>query len=61
MRNRGIHFEQVPIQVVETILRQATEPASIPEKSPAPFPAQERHVEAESLEQEKCTPSQGKL
>jgi hypothetical protein len=61
MRIRGIHFEQVPIEVVETILRQATEPARILGKSPAPVTAQERHVDAESLEQEKCTSSTGKL
>ena len=35
MRNRLTHFEQVPMQVIETILRQAAAQAEMPEESPA--------------------------
>jgi hypothetical protein len=61
MRNGETHFEQVPIEVVETILRQATAPARMPEKSPAPVSAPERQAPAEFLKQEERTPCNGQL
>jgi hypothetical protein len=47
MRNRETHFEQVPIEVVETVLRQAAALARMLEKSPAPLSALERQAIAE--------------
>jgi hypothetical protein len=42
MRNAMTHFEQVPIEVVENILRQAAGLAGMLEASPAPVPELER-------------------
>jgi len=62
MRNGGTHFEQVPIEVVETVLRQAMAAARLLEKSPAPASALvlERHA-AQILKHDEGIPSEGKL
>jgi len=39
MRNRETYFEQVPIEIVETVLRQAAALAEELEKTPASVPA----------------------
>jgi hypothetical protein len=61
MRNGKTHFEQVPIEVVETILRQAAAPARMPEKSSPPDSALERQAVAGFLKQEERTPCNGQL
>ncbi len=42
MRYRRTHFEQVPISVVEMVLRQDSETETILEKMPAHIPALKR-------------------
>ena len=59
MRNRETHFEQVPIEVAETVLRQAAAIAEELEKTPAPVPALGRHAVEELLKQQESTPSKG--
>lgn len=61
MRNMQTHFEQVPIGVVEKILRQAAALARLLEKSPAPVSALERQVLAEFLRQVESTASKEQL
>jgi hypothetical protein len=61
MRNRETHFEQVPIEVVEAILRQAAALAAILERSPAPASGLERPALAESLKPRAKYPSKGQL
>jgi hypothetical protein len=61
MRNRHTHFEQVPIEVVETVLQKAAAVESLHENSPAPVPAPQIPAVAESLKKEKTTPSRGQL
>jgi hypothetical protein len=61
MRNRETHFEQVPIEVVETVLRQARVLARMLEKSPAPLSALERQAVAEFPKQRGKYPSKGQL
>ncbi len=59
MRNGETHFEQVPIEVVETVLRQATALARMLEKSPAPLSALERQAIAEFPKQRGSTCPRG--
>jgi len=60
MRNRQTHFEQVPIEVAETVLRHAIALAGMLEKSPAPVSAPELPATAEFLKREESTPSKVK-
>lgn len=46
MKSDKTHFEQVPIEVVEKVLRQGTVLASA-QRSPAPLPVQEREAAIE--------------
>jgi hypothetical protein len=57
MRIREKHFEQVPIEVVETILRQAAAMGRKQERSPALVSLLERQAPAEFLKQEGGAPS----
>jgi hypothetical protein len=57
MRNRETYFEQVPIEMVETVLRQAAALAEELAKGPAPVPALERQAVEELLKQQESTPS----
>jgi len=57
MRNRETYFEQVPIEMVETVLRQAAALAEELEKGPAPVPALERQAVEELLKQQESTSS----
>ncbi len=59
MRNRETYFEQVPIEMVETVLRQAATLAEELEKAPAPISAPGRQAVEELLEQQESTPSKG--
>ena len=61
MRSKETHFEQVPIEVVETVLRQAMAGAKMLEKPAAPVSAAKRQAVAESPEREEGTRSQGWL
>ena len=61
MRATQTHFEQVPIEVVETVLRRAAAAASMLENSPAPASALERYAAAQILKQDEGIPSEGKL
>jgi len=56
MRNRETYFEQVPIAIVETVLRQAAALAEL-EKTPAPVPALGCQPVEELLKQQESTPS----
>jgi len=60
MRNRETYFEQVPIEIVETVLRQAAALAEELEKTPASVPALERQAMEELLNQQESTPSKGR-
>ena len=57
MRSRETYFEQVPIEIVETVLRQAVALAEELEKTPAPVPALERQAVEKLLQQQESTPS----
>ncbi len=57
MRNRETYFEQVPIAIVETVLRQAAALAEELEKTPAQVAALERQALEELLKQQESTPS----
>ena len=57
MRYRETYFEQVPIAIVETVLRQAAALAEELEKTPAPVPAPGRQAVEEILKQQESTPS----
>ena len=59
MRNRETYFEQVPIEIAETVLRQAAEVAEGLEKTSEPVPALGGQVVEELLEQQGNTPSKG--
>jgi len=61
MRYAETHFEQVPIEVVETVLQRAAVLARTLEELPAPASAPERQDLAEVLNLEQSTPSKGKL
>jgi hypothetical protein len=60
MRNGETHFEQVPIDVALTVLRQAAALAEELEKAPAPVPPPGRKTAEEFLKQE-SNPSKGQL
>jgi hypothetical protein len=57
MRNSETHFEQISIEMVEEILREAAARASMLEKSPATLSALERQSAAEFLKELETTPS----
>jgi len=57
MRNRETYFEQVPIAIAETVLRQAAALAEELEKTPAQVAALERQALQELLKQQESTPS----
>ncbi len=57
MRNRETYFEQVPIAIVETVLRQAAALTEELEKTPAQVAALERQALEELLKQQESTPS----
>ena len=59
MRNGETHFEQVPIEVAETVLRQAAALAEELEQKPAPVPGLGRETAEEFLKQRESTPSKG--
>jgi hypothetical protein len=59
MRNGETHFEQVPIEVAETVFRQAAAQGHMPDKSPTPVPAQERQPVAEIPKQEESASAKG--
>ena len=60
MRNGETHFEQVPIDVALTVLRQAATLAEELEKAPpAPVPAPGSKTAEESLKQQESNPSKG--
>jgi hypothetical protein len=61
MRKRETHFEQVPIEVVETVLLKAVALERIPEKSPAPVSTPKRPSISVAPGQQKNAPSKGKL
>ena len=61
MRNKETYFEQVPIEVPETILRRAAELPGVLEKSPPPGPAQVLQPAAGLPEQDEIHPSKGQL
>ena len=57
MRNRETYFEQVPIEIVETVLRQAALAEEL-EKTPEPVPALGGQVLEPLLKPQENTPSQ---
>lgn len=57
MRNRETYFEQVPISIVETVLRQAAEVAEGLEKTSEPVPALGGQVVEALLKQQESIPS----
>ena len=57
MRNRETYFEQVPIAIVETVLRQAAEVAEGLEKTSEPVPPLGGQVVEALLKQQESTPS----
>lgn len=60
MRNRGTYFEQVPIEIAETVLRQAAALAEELEETPAPVPTLGRQAVEELLRQQESNPSKGR-
>ena len=61
MRNKETHFDQVPIEVAETVLRRAAEEATPPERSPAETSPQKRRSAAELLQRGESVPAKGQL
>ena len=59
MRNGQTHFEQVPIEVAQMVLRQAAALAEELEKAPTPIPLPERKTAEEYLKQRESNPSKG--
>jgi hypothetical protein len=59
MRNGETHFEQVPIEVAETVCRQAAALAEGLEKKPAPVPAPGRPTVEGLWKQQASNPSKG--
>jgi hypothetical protein len=57
MRNRETYFEQVPIETVEKVVRQAAAAADELEKTSAPVLAPERQATEDSLKQQESTSS----
>jgi hypothetical protein len=60
MRKRETHFEQVPIEVVETVLLQAVALEMIQEKSPELVTTAVWQGKPESPDQPEKAPSKGK-
>jgi hypothetical protein len=60
MRYSATHFEQVPIEIVETVLRHDATLGKTPEKSRASVPEPEREAAAEFLEQQEIAKAKGK-
>lgn len=58
MRNGQTHFDQVPMEVVEAVVRQAAALATMREKSPALVPEPDRQAGREFLMEEKKHPLQ---
>jgi hypothetical protein len=61
MRNKETYFDQVPIEVAETVLRQAAAAATLPERTPAEVSAQKQQAATELLQQDESVPSKGQL
>ena len=59
MRNGETYFEQVPIEVADTVLRQAAALAEELQQKPAPVPGLGRETTEEFLQQRESTPSKG--
>jgi hypothetical protein len=59
MRIGEKHFEQVPIEVVERILREAAALEKKPERSPALVSLLERQVKSEPQKDDGGSPSKG--
>ena len=59
MRYRRTHFEQVPIAVVEAILRQGSEPETILETMPAQIPVSKRVAISKVSKHKSNTPAKG--
>lgn len=57
MRHSKTHFEQVPIEIVEIILRQETVLKKTPDESPGPAP--EQQAEAKLSKEQTSAPSKG--
>jgi hypothetical protein len=53
MRNGQTHFDQVPMEVVETVVRRAVALAAMLEKSPALVTEPDRQAGQELLKEEK--------
>jgi hypothetical protein len=60
MRNNETHFEQVPIEIVEILLRQEAAPETMQEKSLVPVLVTERQATRESPKPRKTVPSKGR-
>lgn len=61
MRNTETYFEQVPIEVVETVLHQTAVLASVAEKPPAPASVPEHQAEPKFPSQTETPHSKGQL
>jgi hypothetical protein len=61
MRNKATHFEQVPIEVPESILRLAAELPRVIEKSPAPGSVPRLQPAVGFPEQDEINPATGRL
>jgi|HubBroStandDraft_3_1064219.scaffolds.fasta_scaffold123684_2 hypothetical protein len=59
MRHKETYFDQVPIEVAETVLRRAAEEATPPERSPAETSPQKRRSADEHSQRDKSIPSKG--
>jgi hypothetical protein len=61
MRHSETHFEQIPIEVVLSIIQQAMALDSPPKDSPAPVPAPEPQVAREFPKTQEGIPTKGRL
>ena len=61
MRNSQTHFEQVPIELVEIVLQQATAVVAMPNKTPALVLDPKRRPDTGFPKRKKLTASKGKL
>jgi len=61
MRHKETYFDQVPIEVAETVLRRAAEEATPPERSPAEVPVTKPRSATELLQGDESVPSKGQL
>jgi hypothetical protein len=60
MRHKETYFEQVPIEVVETIIQQDSTPEEIRDKSPVPAPVPERRAVVQFRKPPKTIPTKGR-